>query len=215
MIYDVIDINHNNDITSYSGLYDQDGIRRVILKVTQGTTFVDPLFAYRVPRMLEVGLQLGGYHFMTADDPVDQAHFFLTQVVKNGLGMVKFVAMDLEENQGSQPTVEMGEAFVSELAKNLGYMPINYMNVYGPNGRGTGLPSTVLSACGLWLPKYGAQPTRTSLPAGYSNWLLWQCNDGTEGSDVQPIRNADGPIDRSWFNGTADQATVLFAQGHL
>jgi lysozyme len=103
MIYDVIDINHNNDITSYGGLYNQDGVRRMILKVTQGTTFVDPLFAYRVPRMLEVGLQLGGYHFMTADNPLDQADFFLTQVVKNGQGMVKSLAMDLEMNQGSHP----------------------------------------------------------------------------------------------------------------
>jgi hypothetical protein len=37
MIYDVIDINHNNDITSYSGLYNQDGIRRVILKAPKAS----------------------------------------------------------------------------------------------------------------------------------------------------------------------------------
>jgi hypothetical protein len=165
--------------------------------------------------MAEVGLQLGGYHFMTADNPVDQADFFLTQVVKkwpgdgevSGYGPGGEPRLSAHRRDGRsvrQRTGEESRLYAYQLHERL------------RTGRSRHWLAEHRSFCMRFVaPKYGAQPTRTSLPAGYSNWLLWQCNDGTEGADVQPIQNAVGPIDRSWFNGTADQAMTLFAQGHF
>jgi lysozyme len=214
VIYTVIDAFHGNNFTSYQKVR-ASGITGVILKATEGTSFVDPLFAYRVPRMQKVGLQVGAYHFMTDADPELQASFFLSTIsaVQSG-GPVNLLAMDLEQNTGAQATVAMGEVFVAAVKKAVGYLPLNYMNVYGPTGDGAGLPSSILSECLLWLPKYGALPSRSSLPAGYVDWKLWQCTDGSEGIDDVPVAGV-GAIDRSWFNGTADQLHALFAQGHL
>jgi hypothetical protein len=38
--------------------------------------------------LIEVVLQLGCYHFLSADITVDQGDFFLTQVVNIGQGLV-------------------------------------------------------------------------------------------------------------------------------
>jgi lysozyme len=214
VIYTVIDAYHRDKFTSYQAVKDS-GITGIILKATEGVSFLDPLFAYRVPRMQKVGLQVGAYHFMTDADPDKQAAFFLSAVasVQAG-GPVNLLAMDLEQNLGAQPTVAMGEVFVTAVQKAVGYPPLCYMNIYGPTGDGAGLPSTILSGCPLWLPKYGPLPSRSSLPAGYMNWTLWQCEDGSEGSDVVPVAGV-GAIDRSWFNGAAEQLATLFTQGHL
>jgi lysozyme len=213
LIYSVVDASHYQDFTSYTALA-AGGITAVILKATQGTGFVDPLFAYRVPRMIDAGLQVGAYHFMSGSgNGAAQADFFLQTV--SAFPQVKLCAMDLEPNPGAQSTVADGEAFVTEFNRNMNYFPLCYMEIYGPLENGSGLPSAVLSQCPLWLPKYGPAPTHASLPAGFSNFVLWQCNDGAEGSDLGPVQGVSGPIDQDAFNGTAAQLQTLFQQGHF
>ena len=115
------------------------------------------------------------------------------------------LALDAEPNAiGGTVTVEQTAEAAGRLNMATGCLPLIYMNRYGPDQRGIGLPNNVLSRCPLWLPAYNSRPV---CPPGWSKWALWQHTDGNVGSDAVPVAGI-GHCDRSRFAGTiADLVT--------
>ena len=170
------------------------GIAAVILKATQGSAWIDVAFAQRFAAANAAGLLVGAYHFLDDSPPELQIENFLS--VAEGCTVL---ALDAEPNViGSTVTVAQTAEAAARLNMATGFMPLIYINRYGPDQRGTGLPNSVLSRCPLWLPAYSSRPV---CPLGWSKWALWQHTDGSVGSDPAPVAGI-GSCDRSRFAGT-------------
>jgi lysozyme len=176
------------------------GIAAVILKATQGSGWIDAAFAQRFAAATASGLLVGAYHFLDDSPPELQMENFLS--VAEGCSVL---ALDTEANAiGGTVTVAQAAEAAGRLNMATGFLPLIYINRYGPDQRGTGLPNNVLSRCPLWLPAYSPRPV---CPPGWSKWALWQHTDGNVGSDAVPVAGI-GRCDRSRFAGTiADLVT--------
>ena len=170
------------------------GIAAVILKATQGSNWIDVAFAQRFAAATSSGLLVGAYHFLDDSPPELQVENFLS--VAEGCSVL---ALDAEPNAiGGTVTVAQTAEAAGRLNMATGSLPLIYINRYGPDRRGTGLPNNVLSRCPLWLPAYSSRPV---CPPGWSKWALWQHTDGNVGSDAVPVAGI-GRCDRSRFAGT-------------
>jgi lysozyme len=183
------------------------GIAGVILKATQGSNWVDVAFAQRFAAATASGLLVGAYHFLDNSAPELQVENFLS--VAEGCSVL---ALDAEANAiGGTVTVAQAAEAAGRLHMATGSMPLIYINRYGPDQRGTGLPNSVLSRCPLWLPAYNSRPV---CPPGWFKWALWQYSDGSVGSDAAPVAGI-GPCDRSRFAGAVGDLAVWWKNPRL
>ena len=183
------------------------GIVAVILKATQGSDWIDVAFAQRFAAATAAGLLVGAYHFLDDSPPERQVENFLS--VAEGCSVL---ALDAEPNAiGGTVTVAQAAEAAGRLNMATGSMPLIYINRYGPDQRGTGLPNSVLSRCPLWLPAYGSRPV---CPAGWLKWALWQHTDGSVGSDAVPVAGI-GRCDRSRFAGTTADLVAWWRKPQL
>ena len=83
------------DVASYQGkTYDVTDLSFVVVKATEGTTFVNPLYADQVKRGRDRGLVVGHYHFVNDSKPMaDQAKFFV-KTASEKIG--EFLVLDWE-----------------------------------------------------------------------------------------------------------------------
>ena len=206
MINAVIDLSHHNQVTSFEQVKNA-GILAVILKATQGTTYVDPTFATNRALAQKAGLLVGAYHFGIAGDVDAQAQNLL-----NVAGTDSLLVLDYENNpQGQSMSLLEAEQFVSHIKAVTG----RYPGLYSGNTikqalatAGITSPSqTELSQCWFWLSQYGNVPT---LPKIWSQWTLWQYTDGAQGPGPYTVDGV-GRCDRDQFNGTADELIALFS----
>ena len=167
------------------------GIVAVILKATQGTSFVDPTFASRVVEASGAGLLLGAYHFFDTADPTAQAGYFLATVARTGMQML--MALDFEPSATNQAIENNAAVFISTVRMMTGIWPVLH------TGRWEVAPAQpAFQDCPLWLAEYGASPI---CPPGWAEWKLWQHTDGQVGSGVAPASGV-GPCDCDCFAGT-------------
>lgn len=183
------------------------GLIATMQKLTQGLDYHDPSAALNLYNFYsaEHGMPAfeGGYHFGTNQDPTAQARTLYDAACQRwpsagpGLRGVQ-LALDLEGNGGSTMTVQQAEAFIAAFRGFAGgKSPMIYMGKFGPDGRGTGLPSGALASCDLWLPKYdGSTLQAASLPAGFTMLAtrLWQFTNGTHNGG--PVAGL-GAVDQS------------------
>ena len=170
------------------------GIAAVILKATQGTGFLDPTFASRAVAAHAAGLLLGAYHFFDTSDPTAQAGYFLATVARTGIPML--MALDFEPSATNQMMENEAGVFLSTVKTRVGSWPVLY------TGRWDVAPAQRnFQQCALWLAEYGSDPV---CPPGWSEWKLWQHNDGQIGSGVVPVPGI-GRCDRNRFAGTVSQ----------
>jgi lysozyme len=145
----------------------------IILKATQGMSFVDPKFVMRAHAVMNAGKLLGAYHFCDASPYESQVKLFLSVAG----GIRGRLALDIEENTSAGGSILIPDAANFALALDTaGHEPIIYMPLYGPSGLGTGLPNKTLSRYPLWAIDYSQRAT-PRLPAGWSVASLWQFTD--------------------------------------
>jgi lysozyme len=202
----VIDLSHWQSPVDFVQAK-SSGIAAVILKATQGSHWVDATFAERFAAATAAGLLVGAYHFLDNSAPEVQVENFLSIAANCSV-----MALDAESNDiGGTVTVAQTAEAAARLQMATGHTPLIYINRYGPDGQGTGLPNGVLSRCPLWLPSYNTRPV---CPSGWSKWALWQHTDGSVGSDVVPVTGI-GRCDRSKFAGTPLELAAWWKGPHL
>jgi lysozyme len=186
----VVDLSHWQGTVDFSAIK-SDGVWAVILKATQGISWVDVKFASNLIAALNAGLLVGAYHFCDNSSPALQAQHFL-----NIAGGLTVLALDTEKNSipGGTVTVEQAAEIAARIHSVTNRLPLVYIGEYGPDGRDTGLPNSILSLCPLWLAQYRTTPT---LPPGWSKWSLWQYTSNAL------VPGVITPCDRSQFNGSA------------
>ena len=163
-------------------------------KVTQGTTFVDPLFAQNASGIRATNILPGWYHFANGEDPVTEANFFL-----NTLGTPQeneFLVLDFER-QGIANPDQWCAAFVNTVHDKLGVWPL----VYAPRS----IMPTILPGipnCGLWLSDPNDSPNSNALYNGKVVSYTYVMHQYGE-NHISGI--ASGPVDVDAFFGTRQQ----------
>lgn len=166
------------DISSYQADLNlvavSDSIQGVIVKATEGTSYVNPYCDRHYQQAKSANLLRGFYHFAGSSDPLAEAAFFY----RNVLGYLHdgIPVLDWEGNQ----TVDWVNRFVRQFHNLTGIWPWIYANPWRFNQGG------VEPNCARWVASYPevAHPTfeqaaSWKCPSADGNVVGWQfCSDG-------------------------------------
>lgn len=166
------------DISSYQADLNlvavSNSIQGVIVKATQGTSYVNPYCDRHYQQAKSANLLRGFYHFAGSSDPLAEAAFFH----RNVLGYLHdgIPVLDWEGNQ----TVGWVNSFVRRFHDLTGIWPWIYANPWRFNQGG------VEQNCARWVASYPevshptfAQAASWKCPDADGNVVAWQfCSDG-------------------------------------
>lgn len=157
--------------TEIAGRSDVDG---VIIKATQGTTYVNPFCNAQYALAKKKGKLLGLYHYAGGGDPVAEANYFIANI-KNYVGEA-VLALDWESYQNTAwGTIGWGEKFVNRVHDLTGVWPLLYTGVEGIKHN-----KTLATKCGLWFAGYPDNRDNWTPPsfsyniAPWTTYTLWQ-----------------------------------------
>lgn len=191
------------DTSNWQGGYNPalTGADAVIVKATEGTSFVDLYCDSIIQQAIAAGMPWGFYHFADGGDAVPEAvHFINNCSYYFGTGIP---VLDWEGNQG----VDWVNRFVETVHEQTGVWPWIYANPWRFNQGG------VNPNCARWVASYPnvASPTWTQAqgwgcPAADGNVVAWQfCSDGR-------VNGIGGDVDLDLFYGSKEQ-WLSYARG--
>ncbi|KAL9124289.1 MAG: hypothetical protein Q9217_006368 [Psora testacea] len=192
------DISHYQGTVNFKGAYDS-GARFVIIKATEGTTYIDPGFSDHYVGATNAGLIRGGYHFAqpSSSSGSTQAAYFLAHGGGwSNDGRTLPGMLDIEYNPSGatcyglsqSAMVSWIQSFVNEYHGKTGRYPM----IYSTNDwwtTCTGNSAAFHTTCPLVLARYGSSPG--TIPGGWPYQTIWQNADTyTYGGDSD-IFNGD------------------------
>lgn len=202
----VIDISHYQADPDWSAIK-LDGVLGVILKCTQGITYIDPTWRSRATSAMANGLKVATYHYLEHGDVENQmAHYVNEADAVMPLG--SRVVIDFEDTGLTQADLELAVMWLQEHRDDL------QITVYGASSflhdHLVDAYNDVLSPTSLWVARYSDQepyfPTRI-----WSTWSLWQFTDSGSIGNLQPVDcnrwNGSDQNLLAWF-GPASQLPV-------
>lgn len=164
------------DVYSGSGvaLAGRDDVDGVIVKATQGTTYVNPIGDQQYQLAKSKGKLLGFYHYAGGGDPIAEADFFYKNT-KNYFGEA-VPCLDWESNQNSAWN-QLGwcEKFVDRIHDLTGVWCLLYTGVEGIQAN-----KSLATKCGLWLANYPDNRSSWDVPtfnvdvSPWKAYTLWQ-----------------------------------------
>lgn len=163
------------------------GIRFAGVKVTEGNYYQNPNYASDMSGAQAAGMYSFAYHFATPNDTngAVQADYFLARAAYSVNGKTLLPAVDLEWNPYPESAnscydktpaelVTWIRDYVNRIKIRTGVDPIIYTAAAW--WRDCVGSSTAFANYPLWVASYAATP---SLPAGWSDWDLWQYSSTT------------------------------------
>ncbi len=153
---------HGVDVSNYqTASYGLTGCDFVVVKATEGTSYVNPKHAEQVQRGRDHGLVVGHYHFAQGTDIHAQVDYFLGYAApKTG----DFLALDWE-NSGMSSAEK--DDFLAYLDSKTACRILLYCNIdYWKNHN-----QSEHVGDGLWIAQYGVTPGKPSIS---HSWLLHQ-----------------------------------------
>lgn len=182
------------DISSYQDSLNlvavSSSIQGVIVKATEGTSYVNPYCDRHYQQAKSANLLRGFYHFAGSNDPLAEAAFFY----RNVLGYLHdgIPVLDWEGKQ----SVEWVNKFVRQFHNLTGIWCWIYANPWRLNQGG------VEKNCARWVAEYPAisrptfkQASNLSCPVADGNVVAWQfCSDGR-------LNGYSGNLDCSLYYG--------------
>lgn len=177
------------------------GIAFAFARATYGISVVDSYFDTNWPGMKDAGIIRGAYHFfLAAEDPAQQAEFFIRTVGSLDPGDLPPV-IDVESGSGTSSNLAANvQTWLNAVEQGLGRKPIIYT---APSYWNANLTSG-FGDYPLWVAEYGVSAPKAV--NGWSNWTFWQH------SSTGNVSGVNGAVDLDYFNGTA-QALAAFVGG--
>src|ERR1019366_1733894 len=186
------------------------GERFVVMKATEGTEYVDPMYATNRAGAMGVGIPMAAYHFASPDGSPNEAVLEADHYVAvAGLTAGNLLpALDLEQTGGlSVPALQAWvRSWLDEVTAQLGIAPMIYVSPIcwaTSMGNDTSIPLAGYKV--LWIANWGV--TSPTVPAANWNgngWTFWQYTDCGNVAGI-----TTGCVDLDWFNGT-DRTPVTY-----
>jgi lysozyme len=193
---------HGIDVSHHSGAIDwaavaKEGYVFAYLKATEGVDDPDPTFGQHWQAAAEHGLHRGAYHFyVTEDDPVEQAHFFLSNVEHRPGDLAPVVDVETLGHGTVGDISTRLHRFLDIVEQEVGVAPIIYTS---PKFWNAHLDDS-FSRYPLWIAEYDVD--EPAIPGGWGAWTIWQF-DG----DVA-VPGVEKGADRSRLHPQADLAAL-------
>lgn len=183
----VLDLSNNNPVVNFQQLA-HNGVTGVMLKVSEGATFRDPVFKNYAMRARNQGLRVGGYHFAQPNggDPIAEARHFaecLGEVQRRDYRP----ALDLEQNPGGlswSQLVAWSRAFNQEVFKQTGSLPMLYASRYWINSMRADVPI----GAALWLADWGPNDGQYHPVTAPAPWKKVQLHQYTSNGHVPGVQ---------------------------
>jgi uncharacterized protein (TIGR03382 family) len=187
------------DVSYYQGTIDwtrvaNDNVKYAFVRVSDGTTFVDPKFSTYWAGSRAAGIKHGAYQFFRpGQDPIAQADILLDAIGRKLAPDDLPPVIDVEASDGQSAAVikQKVSAWIDRVKSVLGRDPIIYTGFYFWRDS-VGAPDFTSSP--LWHAQYSTAACPNIAPP-WSDWAFWQFTDsGT-------IDGISGPVDTNKFNG--------------
>lgn len=208
------DINHNDacknghDVADFKKAY-AAGYRAVVLKCTQGASFVDPFYVARVARARAAGFLVGAYHYQERGDAGGQVSFFLAHVAKALGGALYTPPTNPDDEKRFVRLVLDFEADGLGLWQCESFLDVMHIATQQAGWLyGGGLLKDLLQKRGsgaelaqypLWLAEYS---TVARVPRMWKNYVLWQRSGDGQGPGPHDIPGIGVKQDVDYFDGT-------------
>lgn len=140
------------DISSWQGDIDLGAIPDldfVIVKATEGVSYVNPLCDSKVQEAKSLDLKFGFYHFATCYDPIAEANFFISQCenyFNDGIPILDFEAEAINAWGSDGARLFLQRIYEVKGVKSLIYMSESVIHAFDW--------SNVAKDFGLWVAKY-------------------------------------------------------------
>lgn len=173
---DIIDGSHYITAALNFAQLKAAGVKGIIWKATEGTSYVDPTYtSHRAQVKAAGGFAWGAFHFARpsqSNGTVQAKHYCTVANLKAG-DMVAI--LDLEDRGGlSDAALDTWVTqWVKEVKKQTGAKLVIIYTRFRLSSKFKKYP--------LWVPRYSNAMTAPVLPAPYSAWTMWQFSDGTYG----------------------------------
>ncbi|OTA95960.1 glycoside hydrolase family 25 protein [Hypoxylon sp. CO27-5] len=173
------DISHYQSSVDFTAAY-SSGARFVIIKATEGTTYIDPSFSSHYTGATNAGFIRGGYHFAHpgSSSGATQANYFLAHGGGwSGDGITLPGMLDLEGDCAGLSTSAMVswiKDFSDTYHSKTGRYPLLYTNPSWWSSC-TGGSSAFVSTNPLVLARYSS--SAGTPPGGWPYYTIWQFND--------------------------------------
>jgi lysozyme len=184
-----IDVSHYQIPQSWQ-LVANYGVDMCYIKLTQGTSFVDPMALTHANNARAVGINVGFYHF--ADTTVDaavEASFFRSHLANVGDYQL-LPTLDLEVNKSSLTPTQI-EAWIQAFLD--AFVDPMMIYSYQPFLDANLPPSHTLGKLPLWLAQYRAV-THPMLPIGWTKAALWQTTNAGNVPGISTAVDLDTPL---------------------
>lgn len=199
MYANVIDISHHNAVWNFDSIRNA-GIIGVIHKAVQGAGYHDPEYIGRRKAAVQAGLLWGAYAFNTGENIKKQVDNFFRYANPDDQTMM---ALDFEDNPGSQMSLAQAKDFLAEVDRRLGracwlYSGNRVKDLLGSH------KDEFLGRHPLWLAQYGP---KAIVQPSWERYSLWQFSESGH------LPGTDGKIDFNYADPAQlreDWTTQLF-----
>ena len=203
----VVDIYHGDTVTSFQQAA-ASGIWGIIHKATTGQTGKDSAYPKRRKPALDAGLLWGAYHWGTNADVQGQVDNFLSVAQPDDNTLV---ALDFEETEGNQMTLDQARQFLTLVAEAIGRKPVLYCGGLFKTEMGS-QSDPFFGSHRLWLAHYNVNPVPQ---ASWQSIWLWQYTDSTTGLSPNTVDgipgDTSGKLDCNSYTFDKDQLAAEWA----
>jgi GH25 family lysozyme M1 (1,4-beta-N-acetylmuramidase) len=198
-----IDVSYYQENINWNSVKNA-GVKWAIIRVSDGSTFVDPKFQQNWSGAKNAGVIRGAYQFFRPNqDPIAQANLLLNTMGPLEPGDLPPV-IDVEATGGLSPATVAARVgqWIQRVESVTGRKPIIYTGKYFWQDN---VQSAAFSSYPLWHAQY-TTATCANIADQWSTWTMWQYTDsGT-------VAGVPGPVDTNRFNGDL-AALQAFANG--
>lgn len=157
---DMVDVsNYNGDMTvaNFQDMYNNYGVKAVVTKISEGTSFKDSTAANNIATAQQAGLYINGYHYAhynSVSTAVSEADYAAQTAQSDGLPSGSVLVADVESTEQSTLSTSQNDAdnqaFMNEVAK------YGYRSAIYTMGSWVG---TVMTVDNGWIASYPYDPT--------------------------------------------------------
>jgi len=198
----VVDLSHYQSPTDFKAAYDF-GVRGIIHKVTEGTSYVDPNYAPMRQKCEGSGIFWGAYHYFRPGNIEAQVNRFVDAALPSAGTLM---ALDHEEIGCSAHDAEV---FLRSLEAKIGRKGVLYSGHLIKQQLGHQV-NEYLGSCRLWVAEWDSSPTHQ---ASWKDLWLHQFTGDGKGPSPHSVPGLGTNIDINRFYGTIEELTETWSGG--
>ncbi|CAK1222808.1 GH25 family lysozyme [Fructobacillus evanidus] len=182
---DVVDISSNNGYLSTSDFQTMknNGVKGIIVKLTEGTYYHNPYASSQITNAKSVGLKVSAYHYSTYSDQSSaraEANYFADYATQLGFASSDLLVNDLEDTSTQNSGVSANSQAFNDQLKSRGFVN-GALYTYAYYKNSMNLNTSFLLNNRIWMAQYPYTPSANDLwNTQYGMWQ-WSSNAGFNG----------------------------------